>query len=65
MTNVDCLSEPNGTQHIQVNGQWIYVEWHGDKWDVPDSCDGCGNAYAQGASIGKVCADFFELASLG
>jgi len=58
MSNVDCLEEPNGTQHIQVDGQWIYVEWHGDLLDDPDSCDGCGDAYAQGAAIGQVCADF-------
>ena len=58
MSDVDCLTEPNGTQHIQVNGQWIYVEWHGDQWEQPDSCDGCGDAYAQGVSIGSVCADF-------
>ena len=58
MTNVDCLKEPNGTQHIQVSGQWIYVEWHGDHLDQPDSCDGCGAAYSRGVSIGAVCADF-------
>lgn len=58
MSNVDCLKEPNGTQHIQVNGQWIYVEWHGDYLDQPDSCDGCGSAYAHGSAIGSVCADY-------
>jgi hypothetical protein len=58
MTNADCLREPNGTQHIQVNGQWIYVEWQGEQSDDSDTCDGCGDAYAQGVSIGSVCADF-------
>lgn len=57
-SNVDCLMEPNGTQHIQVNGQWIYVEWHGDQLTRPERCDGCGEAYAQGQPIGQVCADF-------
>ena len=58
ITNVDCALEPNGTQHIQVNGDWIYVEWHGDQWDIPESCDGCGDAYAEGVFIGSVCTDF-------
>ena len=58
LNNVGCVNEPNGTQHIQVNGQWIYVEWHGDQLDAPEHCDGCGDAYAQGASVGQVCADF-------
>ncbi len=57
-SNVDCQVEPNGTQHIQVEGQWIYVEWHGGQLDTPERCDGCGEAYAQGEPIGQVCADF-------
>ena len=55
---VDCLAEPNGTQHVQVNGAWVYIEWHGDLLGEPDRCDGCGDAYAQGEAIGQVCADY-------
>lgn len=58
MSNVDCLVEPNGTQHVQVNGAWVYIEWHGDLLGEPDRCDGCGDAYAQGEAIGQVCADY-------
>ena len=25
MSNVNCLIEPNGTQNVQVNGEWVYV----------------------------------------
>lgn len=58
MSNVDCLVEPNGTQHVQVNGTWVYIEWHGDLLGEPDRCDGCGDAFAQGEAIGQVCADY-------
>ena len=58
MSNVNCLIEPNGTQNVQVNGEWVYVEWHGDRLDEPDLCDGCGDAYAQGRSIGQICVDY-------
>jgi len=55
--NVGCLTEPNGTQHIQVDGEWVYVEWHGDALPEDATCDGCGDAYFGGEPIGKVCAN--------
>ena len=54
--NVGCLTEPSGIQHIQVNGEWVYVEWHGDALLEDSMCDGCGEAYFAGEPIGQVCA---------
>ena len=56
--SVDCTKEPNGRQHIQVDGVWVYVEWQGDTALDDPTCDGCGDGYVRGEPIGEVCADF-------
>jgi hypothetical protein len=58
-----CPSEPGGVISVRdVQGGWYDIlldgpaEWGGTS--DPDLCDGCGEAFYRGESIGSVCADF-------
>jgi hypothetical protein len=58
-----CSLEPAGVISIRTeDGTWIDVIFDGPASDDPApssaGCDGCGEAFFRGVSMGAVCADF-------
>ncbi|MEN0062525.1 MAG: hypothetical protein AAGA48_10280 [Myxococcota bacterium] len=58
-----CDSEPGGVVSVRdPAGRWIDIEFDGPILDESAgdaaACDGCGQARADGAELGLVCADF-------
>lgn len=56
-----CPQEISGAVTLLVDGIWVDVFFDGplevmDKVD-PESCDGCGDAWARGYHLGEVCID--------
>ena len=58
-----CEIEPSGSLSIRdAAGEWYQVEFQGPAWNGapvfgPD-CDGCGQAFYRGESLGEICPDF-------
>ncbi len=64
----DCEIEPSGTISVrQDNGTWVDVLFDGAPYlggeVFPAACDGCGEAWVDGAARGTVCPDLSVLTS--
>lgn len=59
-----CPEEPSGTVSVRdADGEWYDVLFdgegeYGQGLESPDLCDGCGDAYFRGQSVGSVCIDW-------
>lgn len=55
-----CWEEPEGSVSLRdANANWYEVRFDGGvEVDDLDSCDGCGEVWWRGESLGEVCVDF-------
>lgn len=63
-----CDQEPAGTISVRSPaGTWVEVNYDvdGTTWSMTGECDGCGEGFVEGASIGQVCSDFTGLLDWG
>lgn len=63
-----CDLEPAGTISVRSQrGTWVDVVYDvdGDTWALTGECDGCGEGFVEGDSIGQVCSDFTGLLAWG
>ncbi len=59
-----CELEPAGTISVRsLKGTWVDVVYDVDPstWALDGECDGCGEGFVNGDSIGQVCSDFSGL----
>lgn len=59
-----CELEPAGTISVRSQqGTWVDVVYDvdGATWGLSGECDGCGEGFVEGESIGQVCSDFSGL----
>ncbi len=66
MLGTTCVSEPGGTISVRDGeGGWYDVHFDGPAFHgasvFPAACDGCGDAWWRGQSLGQVCPDFSAL----
>ena len=59
----ECELEPSGNIAVRDEaGEWYHVYFQGPAWwgapVFPPDCDGCGEAFYRGDSMGSVCPDF-------
>ncbi len=64
----DCPIEPSGTVSVRDSaGEWYAVRFdgpaHAGAESFPPKCDGCGEVWYRGASLGTVCPDLSALTS--